>query len=95
MHKDPYENIYSVVSGHKDFILIPPVSYHNVPRRNFPSGIFKTNEKTGELDIQPIVDGEFYIIFWTFKSFPVFLESLPVNFGSSNPNTNKCVNVSL
>ncbi|KAL9706860.1 hypothetical protein quinque_010378 [Culex quinquefasciatus] len=25
MHKDPYENIYCVISGYKDFVLIPPV----------------------------------------------------------------------
>lgn len=58
VHKDPYENIYCVVSGHKDFILIPPVSYHNVTRRQFPSAVFKTNEDTGEMDIVPIIDGE-------------------------------------
>lgn len=58
MHKDPYENIYCVVSGHKDFILIPPVSYHNVPRRTFPSAVFKTNKSTGEMDITPVIDGE-------------------------------------
>lgn len=59
VHKDPYENVYCVVSGHKDFILIPPVSYHNVTRRTFPSAVFKTNDSTGEMDIQPILNGEF------------------------------------
>lgn len=58
VHKDPYENIYCVVSGHKDFILIPPVSYHNVPRRRFPSGVFKTSPETGSMEIKPIIDGE-------------------------------------
>lgn len=58
VHKDPYENIYCVISGHKDFILIPPVSYHNVPRRRFPSGVFKTDPQTEKMEIQPILDGE-------------------------------------
>lgn len=66
MHKDPYENIYCVISGHKDFILIPPVSYHNVPRRTFPSAIFKTDEATGAMNIEPIINGEFVFIF-TFE----------------------------
>ena len=26
-HKDPYENIYCVVRGHKDIILFPPTDY--------------------------------------------------------------------
>ena len=26
-HKDPYENIYCVVRGHKDIILYPPTDY--------------------------------------------------------------------
>lgn len=57
VHKDPYENIYCVVSGHKDFILIPPVSYHNVPRRSFPSAVFKSRSGGG-MEIQPIINGK-------------------------------------
>lgn len=56
LHKDPYENIYCVISGYKDFILIPPTDYAFVPRSKYPKAIYKTGE-TGELDIQPILDG--------------------------------------
>uniref|UniRef100_A0A336KNJ7 CSON013302 protein n=3 Tax=Culicoides sonorensis TaxID=179676 RepID=A0A336KNJ7_CULSO len=55
MHKDPYENIYIVVSGYKDFILIPPTDVPNVPRKKYQSAIYKTN-KNGVMDIEPIFD---------------------------------------
>ncbi|CRK89741.1 CLUMA_CG003374, isoform A, partial [Clunio marinus] len=44
MHKDPYENIYCVISGFKDFILIPPVDVHLVPRQIYQSAIYESNE---------------------------------------------------
>ncbi|XP_055376619.1 bifunctional peptidase and (3S)-lysyl hydroxylase Jmjd7 [Condylostylus longicornis] len=55
MHKDPYENIYCVVSGYKDFLLIPPVDYAFVPRKQYPTGIFKSNPD-GSMTIEPILD---------------------------------------
>lgn len=58
MHKDPYENIYCVVSGYKDFILIPPTDLPFVPRTKYPTGNYKTDDN-GELVIDPIVDGMF------------------------------------
>lgn len=47
MHKDPYENIYCVISGYKDFILIPPSDSPWVPYRNYPMASYKfeTQEK--------------------------------------------------
>lgn len=58
-HKDPYENIYSVISGYKDFILIPPIDLPHVPRSKYPSANYKTNENN-ELIIDPLVDGKFF-----------------------------------
>ncbi|XP_058819253.1 bifunctional peptidase and (3S)-lysyl hydroxylase Jmjd7 isoform X2 [Topomyia yanbarensis] len=55
MHKDPYENIYCVISGYKDFILVPPVDLHNVPRRRYPMGIYM-QEDDGNIVIEPILD---------------------------------------
>lgn len=57
VHKDPYENIYCVISGYKDFILIPPVDLHNVPRAKYPSAVYASNVN-GDLYIDPILDGE-------------------------------------
>lgn len=31
VHKDPYENMYCVVSGHKDFLLHPPTDLPWIP----------------------------------------------------------------
>lgn len=58
MHKDPYENIYCVISGYKDFILIPPVDLHNVPRNRYPMGIYMQKDD-GNMIIEPILDGEY------------------------------------
>lgn len=55
MHKDPYENIYCVISGYKDFILIPPIDLHCVPRIKYPTGVYKT-QKNGEMIIDPIMN---------------------------------------
>lgn len=41
MHKDPYENIYCVIDGYKDFILIPPTDLPWVPYDTYKKGIFK------------------------------------------------------
>ncbi|CAO1383860.1 unnamed protein product [Diamesa serratosioi] len=55
MHKDPYENIYCVISGYKDFILIPPTDMHLVPRKQYPSAIYET-DKDGAMQIKPLFD---------------------------------------
>lgn len=62
MHKDPYENIYCVISGYKDFILIPPVDVAFVPRNQYPTAIYKTSSD-GNMNIKPILDGMNLIIF--------------------------------
>ncbi|XP_026320087.1 uncharacterized protein LOC113230391 [Hyposmocoma kahamanoa] len=40
MHKDPYENIYCVIDGYKDFILIPPTDLPFVPYKKYPKAEF-------------------------------------------------------
>ena len=59
MHKDPYENIYCVMSGFKDFILIPPVDVHLVPRQTYQSAIYESDDD-GAFSIRPLFDGECY-----------------------------------
>lgn len=59
VHKDPYENIYCVISGYKDFILIPPVDLPYVPREKYPTGVYKTDEN-GEMFIDETVNGELF-----------------------------------
>ncbi|XP_070172370.1 bifunctional peptidase and (3S)-lysyl hydroxylase Jmjd7-like [Polyergus mexicanus] len=55
MHKDPYENIYCVVSGEKNFILHPPTDLPWIPYRNYPSAVYKEYE-SGKWIIEPIVN---------------------------------------
>lgn len=41
MHKDHYENIYCVISGFKDFILIPPTDAPWIPYKNYPLASYR------------------------------------------------------
>lgn len=41
VHKDPYENIYCVVEGFKDFLLIPPTDVPFIPHKVYPVGTYK------------------------------------------------------
>lgn len=61
IHKDPYENIYCVIDGYKDFILIPPVDLPYVPYKNFPVKKYK-NVTPKCFDVEDCTDPE--SIFW-------------------------------
>ncbi|KAI5638386.1 cupin-like domain-containing protein [Phthorimaea operculella] len=52
MHKDPYENIYCVIDGYKDFILIPPTDLPYVPYKRYPQKQFRWKE--GRWEITPV-----------------------------------------
>ncbi|XP_069355940.1 uncharacterized protein JMJD7 [Maniola hyperantus] len=52
MHKDPYENIYCVMDGYKDFILIPPTDLPYVPYKRYPQAEFQRIQDTW--DIRPL-----------------------------------------
>lgn len=60
MHKDPYENMYCVISGFKDFILIPPTDVHLVPRQMYQSAIYESDDD-GIFHIRPLFDGECHV----------------------------------
>lgn len=44
MHKDPYENIYCVVSGTKEFILHPPTDLPWIPYKTYPTATYREVE---------------------------------------------------
>ncbi|XP_063983082.1 bifunctional peptidase and (3S)-lysyl hydroxylase JMJD7 isoform X1 [Diachasmimorpha longicaudata] len=50
MHKDPYENIYCVVSGEKEFILHPPTDLPWIPYGKYPSGIYRRAETSWKIE---------------------------------------------
>jgi len=52
VHKDPFENIYCVVSGYKDFILHPPTDRPWIPYKKLPLANYK-EISPGIFDIIP------------------------------------------
>lgn len=56
MHKDPYDNLYCVVSGHKDFILFPPHCQPWIPKKLYPTGVYERNADTQQYHIKPLKD---------------------------------------
>ncbi|XP_063586150.1 bifunctional peptidase and (3S)-lysyl hydroxylase Jmjd7-like isoform X2 [Penaeus indicus] len=55
MHKDHYENIYCVVSGYKDFVLLPPSDIAWVPYKKYPAATYK-EVQPGEFIIQEDIE---------------------------------------
>ncbi|XP_011301391.1 jmjC domain-containing protein 7 [Fopius arisanus] len=53
MHKDPYENIYCVVSGEKEFILHPPTDLPWIPYRKYPSAVYKRDKSSWKIQSVP------------------------------------------
>nr|XP_022913565.1 jmjC domain-containing protein 7-like [Onthophagus taurus] len=65
MHKDPYENIYCVIKGHKDFILIPPTDLPFVPYKKYKCASFKNVTKSGfEVEYSKDCDGKVVELPW-------------------------------
>lgn len=52
MHKDPYENIYCVVYGYKDFILHPPTDRPWIPYNQYPTATYR-EDSLGKFSIIP------------------------------------------
>ncbi|XP_061699270.1 bifunctional peptidase and (3S)-lysyl hydroxylase JMJD7 isoform X2 [Syngnathoides biaculeatus] len=44
LHKDPYENLYCVISGQKDFILLPPTDRPFIPYGLYPPAVYRQKE---------------------------------------------------
>lgn len=84
MHKDHYENVYCVVSGHKDFILLPPTDVPWVPYISLPPATYK-EVKPGEFVIekQPGEDVPWIIIDPLkpdLESYPQYKHASPIRY---------------
>ncbi|TMW45190.1 hypothetical protein DOY81_009732 [Sarcophaga bullata] len=55
MHKDPYDNLYCVINGYKDFILLPPHCLPWIPKQLYPTGVYKRHEETKQYHIEPVM----------------------------------------
>lgn len=57
VHKDPYENIYCVVRGHKDILLQPPSDVSWIPYRDLTPGVYR-QEEDGSWAVDPVPGAE-------------------------------------
>lgn len=74
MHKDPYENIYCVIDGYKDFLLIPPTDFAYLPYKafhcanyvNVTSNSFEIHRQEDEFDCfnEGSFDGNCRMVSW-------------------------------
>ncbi|XP_064093441.1 bifunctional peptidase and (3S)-lysyl hydroxylase Jmjd7-like isoform X3 [Macrobrachium nipponense] len=84
MHKDHYENIYCVVSGYKDFILLPPSDTPWIPYKSYAAGVYKETNP-GKFVIEE--DAETGVVPWVcidplkpdLNAYPQYKHSSPVH----------------
>ena len=50
VHKDPYENLYTVISGEKHFTLYPPCDYPWLYEKMYPTGQWTRDPSTATAD---------------------------------------------
>ena len=59
VHKDPYENIYCVIAGYKDFLLIPPSDAPWVPYKKYAVASYNFSpQPTKETSLPDDITGE-------------------------------------
>ncbi|KAB5540765.1 hypothetical protein DKX38_013739 [Salix brachista] len=51
-HKDHYENLYAVVSGEKQFLLLPPTDVHRMYIKEYPAAQYSYSSDTGEFRLE-------------------------------------------
>lgn len=56
LHKDPYENIYSVVRGSKTFTLLPPCDRLNLRYKRFETYQYDANGELHPFRPDTIID---------------------------------------
>ncbi|XP_043198143.1 bifunctional peptidase and (3S)-lysyl hydroxylase Jmjd7-like isoform X2 [Amphibalanus amphitrite] len=56
LHKDHYENVYFVISGYKDILLLPPGARPWIPHRFYPTATYA--EEGGRFELRPDSEGE-------------------------------------
>ncbi|KIK06699.1 hypothetical protein K443DRAFT_673988 [Laccaria amethystina LaAM-08-1] len=53
IHSDPYENIYAVVRGEKNFLLIPPTDGWCLQERSYPHASYTRRSPSSSLELVP------------------------------------------
>ncbi|XP_056152337.1 bifunctional peptidase and (3S)-lysyl hydroxylase JMJD7 isoform X2 [Lampris incognitus] len=57
MHKDHYENLYCVVSGEKQFILLPPTDRPFIPYGLYQTAVYRQTDR-GDFEVLDQIDSE-------------------------------------
>ncbi|XP_019733204.1 bifunctional peptidase and (3S)-lysyl hydroxylase JMJD7 [Hippocampus comes] len=57
LHKDPYENLYCVISGQKDFILLPPTDRPFIPYGLYQPAVYRQKDD-GDFEVVDRSEGE-------------------------------------
>lgn len=81
MHRDHYENIYCVIKGQKEFILLPPTDLPWVPYDMYPSATYK--EIDGNFEIVEVGDKVPWIsidpLNPDFEKYPLYKNASPLH----------------
>ncbi|XP_059470607.1 bifunctional peptidase and (3S)-lysyl hydroxylase Jmjd7 [Neocloeon triangulifer] len=75
-HKDPYENIYCVIKGEKQFVLSPPTDLPGMPYKTLPVAKFNEVKSTKDFKIVPNEDHTRWICPDSDQSLPIRLKKL-------------------
>ncbi|XP_062077129.1 lysine-specific demethylase JMJ32 isoform X2 [Humulus lupulus] len=51
-HKDHYENLYAVVTGHKHFLLLPPTDVHRMYIQDYPAAQYLYSQDTRDFTLE-------------------------------------------
>ncbi|XP_059663098.1 lysine-specific demethylase JMJ32 [Cornus florida] len=68
-HKDHYENLYAVVTGEKNFLLLPPTDVHRMYIREYPAAHYCYSQDTGEFTLE-LEDPVRYVPWCSVNPYP-------------------------
>ncbi|KAI0638359.1 Clavaminate synthase-like protein [Trametes polyzona] len=76
IHSDPYENIYTVIRGSKQFTLLPPTEGWCLKERRYPHATYVRSATTSQLELVPSPTGT-PLVRWSSVADPTAPGSLP------------------
>ncbi|CDO73735.1 hypothetical protein BN946_scf185015.g63 [Trametes cinnabarina] len=76
IHSDPYENIYTVLRGSKQFTLLPPTEGWCLQERRYPHATYVRSPTTSRLELVPSPP-ETPLVRWSSVTDPTVPGSLP------------------
>ncbi|KAH9899687.1 Clavaminate synthase-like protein [Cubamyces lactineus] len=77
IHSDPYENIYTVIRGSKQFTLLPPTEGWCLRERRYPHATYVRSPSTSQLELVPS-PADTPLVRWSSVTDPTAPGALPV-----------------